>query len=459
MANNAVISISANNMIVQSMQGSITSFWWLSIGFQQWGFLSGGGSQKFTWTYPQSFKSSVYSIQLAMRSGGSSNAVYNAFKTTSYSLTKWQGYMSLKEDVSFFLLAIGVQQWGYKEQLTADATNYPIPFNSFCYVIAFAYKHPSSGSTTHAVIADKTNSGFEFYVGQYSMMPYPASNASGWWLAWGVQQWGYNTQSEDYNVKVALPIAYAIKHYIVVSNAEDQYAGDIYVTGSYKLTLTNFMLSKTQSTQPVFWISLGIQQWGYTEKSTVTLPITYTKYCCVAMSINWGYAAVKIENLVKLTFVDVHSAQCFRYITIGVQQWGVNIGQASLQTYSYPIAFSAGVYVHVCSGVVTSNFWNNPAMAGKITLTTFGIGAYGLQSGKIHWMALGCQQWGKCNAGTQFSFPIPYKIKCYAITFGVHYDRTQYGYNQVVSYNTLGFTMYQALGTGNIASMWISLGR
>lgn len=74
----------------------------------QWGFLSGSGSSDFTWTYPQSFTSSVYSIQLAMRSGGSVTASYNAFKTTSYSLTKWQGYMSLREDVSFFLLAIGV---------------------------------------------------------------------------------------------------------------------------------------------------------------------------------------------------------------------------------------------------------------------------------------------------------------------------------------------------------------
>ena len=72
------------------------------------------------------------------------------------------------------------------------------------------------------------------------------------------KQWGYNTQSKDYNVKVALPIAYAIKHYIVVSNAEDNYNGDVYVTGSYKLTLTNFMLSKTESTIHVFWISLGI---------------------------------------------------------------------------------------------------------------------------------------------------------------------------------------------------------
>lgn len=74
----------------------------------QWGFLSGGGSASYTWTYPQSFKSAVFSIQLAMRSGGSNNAVYNAFKTTSYSLNKWQGYMSLNEDISFFLLAIGV---------------------------------------------------------------------------------------------------------------------------------------------------------------------------------------------------------------------------------------------------------------------------------------------------------------------------------------------------------------
>lgn len=74
----------------------------------QWGFLSGGGSDAYTWTYPQSFTSSVYSIQLAMRSGGSVTASYNAFKTTSYSLTQWQGYMSLKENVSFFLLAIGV---------------------------------------------------------------------------------------------------------------------------------------------------------------------------------------------------------------------------------------------------------------------------------------------------------------------------------------------------------------
>ena len=102
------------------------------------------------------------------------------------------------------------------------------------------------------------------------------------WMALGCQQWGYNTQSEDYNVKVTLPIAYAIKHYIVVSNAEDKYAGDVYVTGSYKLTLTNFMLSKTESTQPVFWISLGIQQWGVdygrANAKQINYPIAFAKF-------------------------------------------------------------------------------------------------------------------------------------------------------------------------------------
>ena len=61
-----------------------------------------------------------------------------------------------------------------------------------------------------------------------------------------------------------------------------------------------------------------ILQWGYTEQYTVTLPIAYTKYCCVAMSTDWGYTAVKIGNLAELTFVDVHSAQSFKYITVGI---------------------------------------------------------------------------------------------------------------------------------------------
>lgn len=61
-----------------------------------------------------------------------------------------------------------------------------------------------------------------------------------------------------------------------------------------------------------------ILQWGYTEKNTVTLPIAYTKYCCVATSVSWGYAGVKIENLKTLILQDEHSVSCWRYITVGI---------------------------------------------------------------------------------------------------------------------------------------------
>lgn len=61
-----------------------------------------------------------------------------------------------------------------------------------------------------------------------------------------------------------------------------------------------------------------ILQWGYTEKNTVTLPIAYTKYCCVATSVNWGYAGVKIENLKALILQDEHSISSWRYITVGI---------------------------------------------------------------------------------------------------------------------------------------------
>ena len=151
-------------------------------------------------------------------------------------------------------MALGCQQWGLaKIQPPGSVVNLNISCDIYC-VSATSI----DGDWLYIKLIDNTQ--FKIVV----------NAQKAFWICLGIlkQQWGYNTQSEDYNVKVALPIAYAIKHYIVVSNAEDQYAGDIYVTGSYKLTLTNFMLSKTKSTHPVFWISLGIQQWGVVQKTT-----------------------------------------------------------------------------------------------------------------------------------------------------------------------------------------------
>lgn len=69
-------------------------------------------------------------------------------------------------------------------------------------------------------------------------------------------------------------------------------------------------------------VSIGLlgayEQWGYTEKNTVTLPIAYTKYCCVATSVSWGYTGVEIENLKALILKDAHSVNSWQYITVGI---------------------------------------------------------------------------------------------------------------------------------------------
>ena len=70
-------------------------------------------------------------------------------------------------------------------------------------------------------------------------------------------------------------------------------------------------------------------------------------------------------------------------------------------------------------------------MVANITLTTFGIGAYGLQSGKIHWMALGYQQWGVIRNSSystswvqSITFPIRFKLAYIAIANAYDVDRT-----------------------------------
>ena len=218
------------------------------------------------------------------------------------------------------------------------------------------------------------------------------------------------------------------------------------------------------------------KQWGLAASDvanrSITYPITVTTPLAFMATLVrhdanqnwWGLQATgsvdasTLKPCVYKSYAKIwneHNTAVF-WMLIAKQQWGYEPAGFVDKEVTYPIAFKLSniVLVSLCSRI------NTYAVAGyDVTLTKFSI--YALQNfgRNVSWFAVGVQQWGKCNAGTQFSFPIPYKIKCYAITFGVHYDSSQYGYNQVVSYNTLGFTMYQALGTGNIASMWISLGR
>lgn len=57
-------------------------------------------------------------------------------------------------------------------------------------------------------------------------------------------------------------------------------------------------------------------------------------------------------------------------------------------------------------------------MVAYITLTTFAIGAYGLKNGKIHWIALGYQQWGLTKTASEVvTYPIAVsQVYCLLLT-------------------------------------------
>ena len=130
------------------------------------------------------------------------------------------------------------------------------------------------------------------------------------------KQWGVVKSN---GVLQTFPLAFATRCFAVAVTAN---IGSSYAVASsawdVNKTSAIFYVDTTNAPSAGWYYAIGIQQWGYTEQNTVTLPIAYTKYYCVAMSTSWGYAAVKIENLAKLTFVDTHSASELRYITIGV---------------------------------------------------------------------------------------------------------------------------------------------
>lgn len=69
-------------------------------------------------------------------------------------------------------------------------------------------------------------------------------------------------------------------------------------------------------------------------------------------------------------------------------------------------------------------------------------------------------QWGYINAATnKCTFPISFTSACYAITFGIHYNNTQYGYDQVQSYSTTGFTTFHNLEKDYVKVMWHAIGK
>ena len=145
------------------------------------------------------------------------------------------------------------------------------------------------------------------------------------------------------------------------------------------------------------------KQWGTYETAkasekliTITFPVSFA---AAAYSValghkgfsNWTNGAN--VNYVNKTVSDMTVYYCdgygFSWLAIGMQQWGVNIGNSSGVEYSFPVSFTSKLYTALATPCIKYEFWTNPATIVVKSLTKYKVGAYDLQSGQIWWLAIG----------------------------------------------------------------------
>ena len=269
-------------------------------------------------------------------------------------------------------------------------------------------------------------------------------------------QWGVSTTSFPISVSAV---------YSIIAAKKDTSANSVPDVRNYSSTGFAYY-----GPSPYAWFAVcKAQQWGYTTSYndvTVNFPVAYSTqiFCLTAFHSAPGVSTLDVYArhvmLNGFTFTVAAPDSAFTsferayWLSIGIQtQWGNAGSNNGSVDVTFPISFTKAVYQIQLT--YNNSSYENPTYEIKDTKSFSYWSKYG---GDKLWLAIGVQQWGYCNNSSQISFPMAYKTKCYAITFGIHYNGSQYGYNQVVSYNTLGFTMYQTVGTNGLAIMWIALG-
>ena len=264
------------------------------------------------------------------------------------------------------------------------------------------------------------------------------------------EQWGVGAPYSDGYSVTTLPIPFSNTDYTVIANSSWLNSGA--VMASAALSVTQIKVRNGGYTDTYHFLTIGRQQWGV---STTSFPISVSAvYSIIAAKKDTSANSVPdVQNYSSTGFAYYGPSPYAWFAVCKAQQWGNAGSNNGSVDVTFPISFTKAVYQIQLT--YNNSSYENPTYEIKDTKSFSYWSKYG---GDKLWLAIGVQQWGYCNNGSQISFPMAYKTKCYAITFGVHYNGSQYDYNQVVSYNTLGFTMYQTVGTNGLAIMWIALG-
>lgn len=173
-------------------------------------------------------------------------------------------------------IAIGQQQWGVKTSLTDSWTYYPIPFTSTVYGILG--QQTAARVTAHAYFDDVDLIKFHYKVTQYYTYPTFQTEAAGWFLAYGKQQWGVVTDDRS-TLTFLLPFSNSDYFYAVFPTNKVNVGGinlhgvrhptylELYSSISNNSNTANNWQFSGRNINPC-WLAVGIQQWGNKQYSS-----------------------------------------------------------------------------------------------------------------------------------------------------------------------------------------------
>lgn len=350
---NSLTSFNASNQAAQTI-------WWIAIGKQQWGSLSNWSTGANSYTYPIAFSERTYSLAYSITTvRESAVAIYNATKTEfTYSTN------AASTSVGISVIFLGKQQWGY---VVGGINTFTVTF-LITYISAFGATASGAAETPTAAnteVSELTNTGFTLRRSSSSNPVY--------WIAWGVQQWGYLSFSAVVTAQkvitypialseIALPVAIAIAE--SYGNDAGLAINNDCMGNHYSSCEFNVISYGTQRCVGIIFVVIGKQQWGsnfstVTAETLVDYPIAVSQVLTILCAADQTdirdaeYAApgtVTDTNFIAVTFALFGSthAQPYPYywIMVGiVQQWGLLPVLTTL--FNFPIQVEVFLGAHV----------------------------------------------------------------------------------------------------------------
>ena len=260
-----------------------------------------------------------------------------------------------------------------------------------------------------------------------------------WWIACGVQQWGYSSSGRS----VTFPIKFPYFIFAALGTPDTDYTSAT-ATGVHTLTLSN--MGYVMHGSKGWWIAVGKQQWGNNASAgtntSVTFPIrfpsvTYIVIGNMSKSTDYGYEVnIYPKHTWSVSSFTMYTRNTdsseFTWIAFGKQQWGRGMAGTynSLKTVTLPVAYSNQNYSLVASvGHASSDSGNytRTVYMSSISTTSFKWASCFNQNSptsfECGWITVGIQQWGQVTTSSGsngyyiYTFPITFNVPC-SVTLG-----------------------------------------